>query len=61
MAALPPAREHFDAFPRSARRAILEWIVQAKRPATRERRIAETARLARLGERAGEWKPPSER
>lgn len=48
----PGAREHFDAFPRSARRGILEWIVQAKRPETRARRVLETATLAQRGERA---------
>ena len=35
--AYPHARQHFEAFPRSARRGILEWIVQAKRPETRVR------------------------
>ena len=42
----PGARRHWDAFPRSAKRAILEWIAAAKRPETRARRISETARLA---------------
>jgi uncharacterized protein YdeI (YjbR/CyaY-like superfamily) len=42
----PAARRHWNAFPRSAKRAILEWIAAAKRPETRLRRIAETARLA---------------
>ncbi len=53
----PDARAHFDAFPRSARRGILEWIVQAKRPETRAKRIAETARLAQENERANQWRP----
>ncbi len=53
----PLARQHFEAFPRSARRGILEWIVQAKRPETRARRIAETARLAADNIRANQWKP----
>lgn len=48
----PGAREQFDAFPRSVRRGILEWIVQAKRPETRARRVLETATLAQRGERA---------
>ena len=43
LGANPPAREHWDAFSRSPRRAILEWIAQAKRPETRARRIAEAA------------------
>jgi uncharacterized protein YdeI (YjbR/CyaY-like superfamily) len=46
------ARAAWDAFPRSARRAILEWIVLAKRPQTRAARIAETADKAARGERA---------
>jgi uncharacterized protein YdeI (YjbR/CyaY-like superfamily) len=50
--AVPPAREQFDAFPRSARRAILAWIATAKRPATRAGRIAATAEKAARGERA---------
>lgn len=53
----PGSREAWDAFPPSARRGILEWIVQAKRPATRARRIAETAAKAARGERANQWTP----
>ncbi|QTE30801.1 YdeI/OmpD-associated family protein [Pengzhenrongella sicca] len=56
-AARPGAAEHWDAFPRSARRGILEWIMQAKRPPTRERRIEETAAAAARGERAHQQKP----
>ena len=51
------SREHWEAFPRSAKRALLEWIVQAKRPETRARRVTETADKAALGERANEWRP----
>ena len=46
------ARGHWDSFPASARKQILWWIVQPKRPATRTARIEETARRASLGERA---------
>lgn len=53
--ARPEARAHWDAFPPSARRGILEWIVQAKRPATRSRRIADTTRLAAENIRANQW------
>jgi uncharacterized protein YdeI (YjbR/CyaY-like superfamily) len=49
---------NFDAFPRSARRALLEWIVQAKKPETRARRIEDTARAAAQNRRANEWTPP---
>jgi uncharacterized protein YdeI (YjbR/CyaY-like superfamily) len=52
------ARREWDAFPRSARRAILEWIVSAKRPETRARRVEETARLAAQGIRANQRPRP---
>ena len=58
-AADPPAREHWDAFPRSARRAILEWIATAKRAETRAKRVAEAATKAQVNERANEWRPKS--
>jgi uncharacterized protein YdeI (YjbR/CyaY-like superfamily) len=51
----PRARSYFDAFPKSARRGILEWIASAKTPATRERRVDETARLAQEDLRANQW------
>ena len=41
--ATPEARMHWDAFSRSARRAMLEWVVQARRPETRSKRIAAIA------------------
>ena len=50
------ARQNFDAFPRSVKRGILEWIVNAKRPATRARRVEETARLAGENVRANQWR-----
>jgi uncharacterized protein YdeI (YjbR/CyaY-like superfamily) len=49
------ARRHWDEFPRSTRRAILEWIGSAKRPETVQKRIAETARLAAVNVRANQW------
>lgn len=52
LAELPPARENFDAFPPSARRAILLWLIQAKRAETREVRVRKTAELAARNERA---------
>ena len=55
LAARPPARAEWDAFPPSVRRGILEWVLNAKRPATRARRIGETARLAQAGKRANQW------
>jgi uncharacterized protein YdeI (YjbR/CyaY-like superfamily) len=50
----PDALAHWEAFPRSAKRAILEWIVQARRPETRTRRVRETARLAQENVRANQ-------
>ena len=58
LAATPPARENWEAFSKSARRAMLEWIVQARRPETREKRIAAIADGATRGEKA--YPPPSD-
>ncbi len=55
----PAARGHFDAFPPSTRRAILEWISQAKTEATRSKRVQETARLAQDNVRANQWRQPA--
>ena len=46
------AMANWDDFPPSSRRGILEWIKTAKRPETRNRRVAETARLAARNIRA---------
>ncbi|WP_235929014.1 YdeI/OmpD-associated family protein [Marisediminicola senii] len=51
------ARSNFDAFPPSARRGILEWIQNAKRPETRSARLAQTAELAEQNIRALQWTP----
>jgi len=50
------ARSNFGAFPKSVKRGILEWIAQAKRPATRKKRVEETARLAEENIRANQWR-----
>lgn len=55
LASLPPAREHFDAFPPSARRGILEWLSLAKRPATRAARVQSIAQAAQENRRANAW------
>jgi len=52
----PAARGNFDAFPRSVRRGILEWIASAKKTETRARRVEETARLAEENIRANQWR-----
>lgn len=51
----PASRANWDQFPPSARRAILDWISQAKRAETRLKRIEETATLADRNERANQW------
>ena len=50
------AQQYFDAFPRSAKRAILEWISNAIRPETRAKRIEETVSLAEKNIRANQWR-----
>jgi uncharacterized protein YdeI (YjbR/CyaY-like superfamily) len=57
--ALPGARERWDALPRSVRRGALEQLVQAKRPETRAKRVAEFAQITAEGERPGQWRPRS--
>lgn len=42
----PAARDNFEKFPPSSKRLILEWIVTAKKPETRQRRITKTVDLA---------------
>ena len=50
------SKANFEAFPRSVRRGILEWIAQAKKPETRAKRVEETARLAEQNVRANQWR-----
>jgi uncharacterized protein YdeI (YjbR/CyaY-like superfamily) len=45
----PGARDAYEGFSPSNRKMILWWVKSAKRPDTRQRRIAETARLAAQG------------
>ncbi len=56
LAGYPSARDNFMAFPRSAKRGILEWIANAKTDLTRSKRVVETARLAQNNERANQWR-----
>ena len=42
----PLAPAYFDNFPPSSKRAILEWILSAKRPETRAARVTKTAEMA---------------
>ena len=53
----PDARREWDAFPRSARRAILEWLGTAKMEATRTKRLERIVADARVGVRANQWRP----
>lgn len=48
----PGARVSWDGFSPSARKGILWWVATARTDATRDRRVAEVARLAALGLRA---------
>jgi uncharacterized protein YdeI (YjbR/CyaY-like superfamily) len=46
------ARESWNRFSPSSRKAILWWIVSAKRPETRAKRVEQTVRMAAKGLRA---------
>ncbi|MDE2385014.1 MAG: YdeI/OmpD-associated family protein [Alphaproteobacteria bacterium] len=50
------AKGYFDLFPRSVKRAILEWILSAKKQETRASRIAETVSKAEKNIRANQWR-----
>ena len=54
----PAARRRCDAFPRSARRAILEWVGNARTGGTRQARIERTVSDAARGIRANQWRQP---
>jgi uncharacterized protein YdeI (YjbR/CyaY-like superfamily) len=47
----PEAQDHWAALPATAKRAYLLWIVTAKRPETRSRRISQSADLVQQGKR----------
>ncbi|MGH9215314.1 MAG: YdeI/OmpD-associated family protein [Acidimicrobiales bacterium] len=51
MAADAAARAAFDRLSYTHRREYVEWIAEAKRPATRARRVAETVERVRAGAR----------
>ncbi len=50
------AAQYFDAFPRSVKKGILEWILNAKTEQTRARRMEETVQLAEKNIRANQYK-----
>jgi len=51
------AAAFFEQFPPSAKRGILEWIDNAKRPETRQKRLNETVTLAAQNIRANQYTP----
>jgi uncharacterized protein YdeI (YjbR/CyaY-like superfamily) len=50
------ALSNFTAFPPSSKRIILEWVLNAKRPETRLKRIEETVSLAAQGLKANHYR-----
>ena len=55
LSANPAARATFDGFPPSCRREYIEWVVEAKRPETRAKRLAEAVEWMAEGKRRN-WK-----
>ncbi len=55
LAASPAAAACFDGFSQSCRREYVEWIVEAKRPETREKRIAQAMEWMAEGKKRN-WK-----
>ncbi len=51
------AFKHFNAFPRSVKKGISEWTMNAKRSETRIKRIEETVLLAEKNIRANQYNP----
>lgn len=52
----PAAQSNFEAFPPSSKRIILEWILNAKKPETRQKRIEETVTLAAKNIKANHYR-----
>ena len=57
LAANEEAEVHFKAFPPSVKKGILEWILNAKTAATRDKRLQETVSLAAENIRANQYRP----
>ena len=55
LAANPAARATYDSFPPSARRDYVEWLIDAKRPETRAKRLAQAVEWMAEGKRR-HWK-----
>lgn len=54
LAQRPAANDRWESFPATTKRAYLLWIVTAKRPETRARRVRESADLVAQGKRLEE-------
>lgn len=54
--ALAPASQHFEAFARSVKRQLLEWVASAKKAETRAARVEEIATKAQRNVRANQWR-----
>ena len=61
LAAEPDAARHFEAFPPSTKKQVYFWIENAKRPATRAKRVTETVAQAADDRRVTEWRPKGSR
>ena len=55
LAANPSAKASYEGFPPSAQREYLEWVIEAKRPETRAKRIAQAVEWMAEGKRR-HWK-----
>lgn len=53
------AFKNWENFPKSAKSGILQWILNAKRPETRQKRIDETVALAAKNIRANSYPKPN--
>ncbi len=58
---VPEAKENWEKFPPSSKKIILEWLHNAKREATRQKRIEETVQKARQNLRANHYRQPKRR
>jgi len=52
----PIAEKNFSEFPPSSKRIILEWILSARKPVTRQKRVEETVQLAEKNIKANHYR-----
>jgi len=55
------ASRNWESFPPSSKRGILEWILNAKKPETRQKRIEETVSLAEKDIRSFHFRQPKKK